>query len=198
LDAPAPFLIGVLQSSHTTMDKTLDEGIVVDLDHNKVMSCVGDEGSILPKRIHRKVKDALQFVLNLADQKESTKNALISECFIRMFVETLGHHSNHCVIQQDGQKIFERESFIKSSDSKATQNFLEWFSETSMFHEFIERRLKGTPTSGLFEQRIMEQTEQSHPQQGNTSGAPISFKSAKLFMKGSRPFGSWLKETFVK
>jgi len=80
---------------------------VVDLDQNKVISCVGDEGTILPKRIHRKLRDALQLALTLADQKESTKNVLISECFIRMFVETMGHHANHIVVQQDGLKLFE-------------------------------------------------------------------------------------------
>lgn len=80
---------------------------MVDLDQNKIISCVGDEGTILPKRIHRKLRDALQLVLNLTDQKESTKNVLISECFIRMFVETMGHHAHHLVVQQDGMKIFE-------------------------------------------------------------------------------------------
>lgn len=77
------------------------------MDQSKVLSCVGDENNILPKRIYRKIRNAIQFVLNMPDQKESTKNVLISECFIRMFVETLGHFSNHIVIQQDGKKIFE-------------------------------------------------------------------------------------------
>lgn len=79
----------------------------MDLDQNKVISCVGDEGTILPKKIHRTLRDALQGALNLSDQKDSTKNVLISECFIRMFVETMGHHANHIVVQQNGLKIFE-------------------------------------------------------------------------------------------
>ncbi|XP_035703289.1 uncharacterized protein DDB_G0283357 [Folsomia candida] len=198
LDAPAPFLIGVLRSSQTPWDKTLDEGIVVDLDQNKIISCVGDEGTILPKRIHRKLRDALQLVLNLTDQKESTKNVLISECFIRMFVETMGHHAHHLVVQQDGMKIFERESFVKSCDSKAVQNFLEWFSETSMFHEFTQLRLRNTHQHGLFEQRVMEQYEQNQSQHAASGGTPLSFKNAKLFMNRTRPFGNWLKEAFVK
>lgn len=87
------------------------------MDNNKIISCVGDEGTILPKRIHRKLKDALQLVLNLADQKDSTKNVLISECFIRMFVETMGHHAQHIVVQQDGMKIFEvREQIQRGVD----------------------------------------------------------------------------------
>lgn len=86
------------------------QGIVVDLDveNGKIISCVGDEGTILPKRIHRKLRNALsQLVLDLADQKESTKNVLISECFIRMFVETLGHYSNHIITKPDGSRALE-------------------------------------------------------------------------------------------
>lgn len=91
------------------------QGIVVDLDQSKVISCVGDEGTILPKRIHRKLKEALLRVLDLTDQKDSTKNVLISECFIRMFVETMGHHAHHIVVQQDGMKIFEVFVMLKLS-----------------------------------------------------------------------------------
>ncbi|ODM98279.1 Suppression of tumorigenicity 5 protein [Orchesella cincta] len=195
IDAPAPFLIGVLRSSRTAWDKTLDDGIVVDLDvdHGKIISCVGDEGTILPKRIHRKLRNALsQLVLDLAGQKESTRNVLVSECFIRMFVETLGHYSNHIVTKQDGTRAFDRESFVKSAESKATQNFLEWFSETSMFNEFIEMKLKNCHQHGLFEQRIIEQMDNGPMLHGNGNGTPK--KDIWVKMKG--PFGTWLKETF--
>lgn len=43
----------------------------------------------------------------------------------------------------------QRESFVKSCDSKAVQNFLEWFSETSMFHEFTQLRLRNTHQHGM-------------------------------------------------
>ena len=79
------------------------QGIVIELDQNKVLSCVGDESNILPKRIYRKLRTALQFVVNMPDQKEHTKNVLTSECFIRMFVETLGHYSNHIVEHEIGR-----------------------------------------------------------------------------------------------
>jgi len=80
----------------------------LDVDHGKIISCVGDEGTILPKRIHRKLRNALsQLVLDLAGQKESTRNVLVSECFIRMFVETLGHYSSHIVTKQDGTRAFD-------------------------------------------------------------------------------------------
>ena len=35
-----------------------------------------------------------------------SKNLLISEAFLRLFVETVGHFGDHITVQQDGQKIF--------------------------------------------------------------------------------------------
>ena len=81
--------------------------MVVDLDTNKILRCVGDEGSILPKRINRKLRESLQCVINLGDQGDAMKNVLFSECFIRMFVEIMGHFGNHITRQADGSKDFE-------------------------------------------------------------------------------------------
>jgi hypothetical protein len=191
LDAPSPFLIGVLRSSHSAWDKNFDDGIIVDLDANKIIRCVGDEGTILPKRIHHKLRDALQCVLHLSDQGESTKNVLFSECFIRMFVDVLGHYGGHVVLQADGVKIFDRDAFIKSADTKATQNFLDWFSETSMFQFFIDSRLKNNFKHGVFEQRIMgDSAHQNY-------GGHFPFKNSKGH-KNNRTFGiNWLKDAFV-
>jgi len=118
----------------------------------------------------------------------------------------------------------QREGFVKCAESKAVQNFLEWFSETSIFNEFMEMHLKSSQRHGktmkkeferknsgcwlrvmvsdfcvgLFQQRVMEQSEQSQNHTSlMTSATPLSFKNAKLFMRGSRPFGHWFKEAFV-
>jgi len=71
----------------------------VDLDSNKVISCVGDEASILPKRIGKRLRDALSGIMNnsMGEQTETTKNVLISEMTIRMFVETIGHFGSHII-----------------------------------------------------------------------------------------------------
>lgn len=44
--------------------------------------------------------------------------------------------------------FLQRDGFVKAAESKATQNFLEWFSETSMFNEFIELKLKNSHQHG--------------------------------------------------
>lgn len=37
--------------------------------------------------------------------------------------------------------LLQRESFVKSVSSNTVQNFLDWFSESTMFTAFIESRL---------------------------------------------------------
>lgn len=38
---------------------------------------------------------------------DGSKNLMISEAFIRLFVELVGHIGNHVTTQQDGEKIFQ-------------------------------------------------------------------------------------------
>jgi hypothetical protein len=92
--------------------------ITVDLDEKRILQCVGDEMSILPQRLRRCLKVALQLVTNTTQPWDASRNVLVSEAFVRMFVEVCGHYRNHIVTQQDSTKIFEvRESsgldFIK-------------------------------------------------------------------------------------
>jgi hypothetical protein len=85
--------------------------IMVDLDEKRVLQCVGDEMSILPLRLRRCLKLALQLVTNTTQPWDASRNVLVSEAFVRMFVEVCGHYRNHVVTQQDSTKIFEvRES----------------------------------------------------------------------------------------
>ena len=59
-------------------------------------------------------KKVLFVINNLYDKKlfccvsdaAVSKNLLISEAFLRLFVETVGHFGDHITVQQDGQKIF--------------------------------------------------------------------------------------------
>lgn len=84
----------------------------MDLDGGLVLQCVGDESSILPARLKRCLKVALQLVTST--NQESARNVLVSEAFVRAFVEICGHYQTHIVMQQDGRKVFEV-SVIKCS-----------------------------------------------------------------------------------
>jgi hypothetical protein len=81
--------------------------MMVGLDESRVLQGVGDEASILPSRLRRCLKVALQLVTNTTQPWDASRNVLVSEAFVRMFVEVCGHYRNHIVTQQDGMKVFE-------------------------------------------------------------------------------------------
>jgi hypothetical protein len=83
------------------------QSMVIDLDESRVLQSVGDEASILPSRLRRCLKVALQLVTNTTQPWDASRNVLVSEAFVRMFVEVCGHYHNHIVTQQDGLKVFE-------------------------------------------------------------------------------------------
>lgn len=159
-EAPTPYIIGVLKGKEGSKpDIKVDEGLIVDLDEGRLCCSVGDESTILPTRLRRCLKVALQLVTT--QESDASRNVLISEAFLRMFVEVCGHYQTYIVTQQDGKRMFERESFIKAVQSRSVQMFLEWFTETAMFSEFITTRVEQQPEAkGMFEMRVAEHIEE--------------------------------------
>lgn len=131
---------------------------------------MGDETSILPSRLQKKIRSALQLVSGNTKSGDGIRNFLVSEAFLRAFVETCSHYDRHIVTQQDGKVIFQKESFVKAFSTKTEQYFLEWFVETTMFNTFIQDCIERVKRSGscstdedpdrddikLFAQRIAE------------------------------------------
>lgn len=70
----------------------------------------------------------------------NTLNGLVSEVFIRFFVETVGHYSLFLTQNEKGERAFQREAFRKSVASKSIRRFLEVFMESQMFAGFIQDR----------------------------------------------------------
>ena len=46
------------------------------------------------------------YMIHIFTDARSSQNLMISETFLRMFVESVGHYSDHITTQQDGQKVF--------------------------------------------------------------------------------------------
>lgn len=109
LQAPLPFVIGVLKSKNpaNTQVDTIEDGIVVDLDTSKIVFAMGDESSILPTRLQKAIRSALQLVSSNTKTGDGIRNFLVSEAFLRVFVETCAHLEGHLVTQQDGKVIFQ-------------------------------------------------------------------------------------------
>lgn len=65
-------------------------------------------------------------------------NSVVSEAFIRFFLETIGHYSLFLTQGERGERIFQREAFRKSVASKSIRRFLGVFMESQMFAGFIQ------------------------------------------------------------
>ncbi|CAF4888356.1 unnamed protein product [Pieris macdunnoughi] len=148
LEAPLPILAGMMKSHDFDTNVLFEEGMLIDLTNpNKVVFYQGDESTILPTHCYKTLKTSLNMETNKQKERQDTKtrNVMISEAFLRFFVDILGEFSKFFTERElkDGELgkdgvVFDKEAFIKQTSSKQNQFFLEWFTETAMFTHFIQ------------------------------------------------------------
>ncbi|KAM9786127.1 LOW QUALITY PROTEIN: DENN domain-containing protein 2C [Neosynchiropus ocellatus] len=91
-----------------------------------------------------------------ADQQVDL-SALVSEAFVRFFVELVGHYPLHMVESCSGSRELHRDGFRKSHPSRGVRQFLQLFMDTQMFAGFIQdKELRKGGGRGLFEARVAE------------------------------------------
>eukprot|EP00079_Xenopus_tropicalis_P034307 XP_017948078.1 PREDICTED: DENN domain-containing protein 2A [Xenopus tropicalis] len=169
--SPTPFLIGLLSSSLSRLKELpVEEVLLVDLGNNRFLRQMEDEDSILPRKLQAALEQVLEQRNELASDKElgsangqqdsSSLNDVVSEAFVRFFVEIVGHYSLFLVPGDQDEKALLRDAFRKSVSSKSLRRFLEVFMETQMFGGFIqEREMRKQSSKGLFEVRAQEYLE---------------------------------------
>uniref|UniRef100_A0A8D0GH99 DENN domain containing 2A n=1 Tax=Sphenodon punctatus TaxID=8508 RepID=A0A8D0GH99_SPHPU len=170
--SPTPFLIGLLSSSLSRLKELpVEEVLVVDLVNNRFLRQLSrDEDSILPRKLQGALEHILEQRNELANEKDensvnrkqesSPLNEIVSEAFVRFFVEIVGHYSLFLTPIEREERTLQREAFRKSVSSKSLRRFLEVFMETQMFGGFIqERELRKQEVKGLFEVRAQEYLE---------------------------------------
>ncbi|XP_064634116.1 DENN domain-containing protein 2A-like isoform X2 [Lineus longissimus] len=153
--APTPYIIGIMSPYLPQIDDLpTEEVLIIDLDKACLLRTCDDETTILPRKLQKALIGALTMAM---EDSDGQKNVLISEAFVRLFVESIGHFEEHIGVQQDGKKVFQKDSFCKAVSSKSLRMFLEWFCETQMFHIFVDDHLDGQQREkGLFDARISE------------------------------------------
>uniref|UniRef100_A0A7M4DZX7 DENN domain containing 2B n=1 Tax=Crocodylus porosus TaxID=8502 RepID=A0A7M4DZX7_CROPO len=145
---PTPFLVGLLSSSLPKLK---------ELKQSKGCFFL----SALEQALERKNELINQDSDSDSDDECNTLNGLVSEVFIRFFVETVGHYSLFLTQNEKGERVFQREAFRKSVASKSIRRFLEVFMESQMFAGFIQdRELRKCRAKGLFEQRVEQYLEE--------------------------------------
>ncbi|XP_076880066.1 DENN domain-containing protein 2B isoform X2 [Brachyhypopomus gauderio] len=174
---PTPFLVGILSSSLSKLkDLPVEEALMVDLGTDRFIRQMDDEASLLPRKLQCALEQALDqrnHITNQdsdseSDEECSSLSSVVSEAFIRFFLETMGHYSLFLTQGVRGERVFQREPFRKSVASKSIRRFLGVFMESQMFAGFIQdRELRKCRAKGLFEQRVeqyldeLPDTEQS-------------------------------------
>ncbi|XP_061884802.1 suppression of tumorigenicity 5 protein isoform X1 [Entelurus aequoreus] len=167
---PTPFLVGLLSSSLPKLkDLPVEEALMVDLGTDRFIRQMDDEASLLPRKLQAALEQALEQrndIINQdsdseSDEEYNSLNSLVSEAFIRFFLETIGHYSLFITQNERGERLFQREAFRKSVASKSIRRFLGVFMESQMFAGFIQdRELRKTRAKGLFEQRADQYLEE--------------------------------------
>ncbi|KAM8938747.1 DENN domain-containing protein 2B [Pelodytes ibericus] len=167
---PTPFLVGLLSSSLPKLKELpVEEALMVNLGSDRFIRQMDDEDSLLPRKLQAALEQALERKNELinqdsdsdSDEECNTLNGLVSEVFIRFFVETIGHYSLFLSQNDRGERVFQRDAFRKSVASKSIRRFLEVFMESQMFAGFIQdRELRKCRAKGLFEQRVEQYLEE--------------------------------------
>ncbi|KAL2771989.1 DENN domain-containing protein 2C isoform 2 [Daubentonia madagascariensis] len=164
--SPTPFLIGILSCSLPQLqDLPIEEVLIVDLCADKFLQEVSDEDEILPPKLQAALVQILEERNEILAQEQNfsqdvTLNSLVSEAFVRFFVELVGHYSLNMTVTERGERVFQREPFRKSHTSRSVRHFLNLFMETQMFAGFIQdRELRKSGIKGLFEVRALQYLE---------------------------------------
>ncbi|XP_061466337.1 DENN domain-containing protein 2B isoform X1 [Rhineura floridana] len=167
---PTPFLVGLLSNSLPKLKELpVEEALMVNLGSDRFIRQMDDEDTLLPRKLQAALEQALERKNDLinqdsdseSDEECNTLNGLVSEVFIRFFVETIGHYSLFLTQNEKAERIFQREAFRKSVASKSIRRFLEVFMESQMFAGFIQdRELRKCRAKGLFEQRVEQYLEE--------------------------------------
>ncbi|KAF8764607.1 DENN domain-containing protein 2B [Argiope bruennichi] len=133
-----PYILGLSNNNYNSVLELLAEHevLIINIDKGLIVKSYGDEDTILPKKIQKAVITALHLAKNMTDPTEMLRDVMISEAFVHLFVEMVGHYENH-LVQQNDKLTFQKEAFLRNAFFYSVQSFLQWFSETQMFDTFI-------------------------------------------------------------
>ncbi|XP_041860366.1 DENN domain-containing protein 2C isoform X2 [Melanotaenia boesemani] len=164
--SPTPFLIGVLAPClPQLLELPIEEVLIVDLCADKFVFQLGDEDCILPSKLQAALQQILEEREDILRQdngdthggQQADLSCLVSEGFVRFFVELVGHYPLHMAENSSGTKELQRDSFRKSHPSRGVRQFLQLFMDTQMFAGFIQdKELRKGGGRGLFEARVAE------------------------------------------
>lgn len=164
-----PYLLGVHAAlAHTALELLSGPVLVVDVDRGALLCEDEDSVDVVPNKLRQSLCTALSLAKNMTDPTGRVRDMMITEAFVRLFVELVGHCDQHIILSDDlKDATFQRDAFMRVPSSRGAQMFLQWFAETEAFEQFLRertqrlRQLAKTPhhhllPKGLFERRAEE------------------------------------------
>ncbi|KAL4625061.1 DENN domain-containing protein 2A-like isoform X2 [Arapaima gigas] len=169
---PTPYIMGLLSSSMPRLKELPIEEVRNTFANSLCLTQLGGEDTILPHKLQAALEHILEKRVDLAcemaelPKDSSSLSTVVSEAFVRFFVEMVGHYPLFMSIEREDDSssscsptpaCFQSEAFHKAVCSRSLRRFLEVFMETQMFTGFIrEREMRRQALRGLFETRAQE------------------------------------------
>ena len=154
---PTPFILGIFPSVLPELeDLPIEDVSIFDIDNGKWTQKCELDMCQLPKQICNQVEGSLKQVLSLTTQKndglKEAQNEIITEIFVQMYLQLMGHFENHYIVKE-GVPVINYKTFYKASSSKEQKSFLKIFTMSQAFQKFTTSRKQQGPSLGLFENR---------------------------------------------
>ena len=174
---PTPYLLGILPTILPEVeDLPIEDVSIMDLDGGTWIQKV-DLKCTIPKNLCNQVYTLLKDVMKLSsnqdqdidmvDGKTKAQNEIITEIFVQMYLQLMGHFESHYVLDEEGVLVIDHKSFCKAASSKEQKQFLKEFTPTQAFQKFATTRKQEGPSHGLFENRYEAfKSSKSHDKAG--------------------------------
>ena len=128
-------------------------------------------------------------------------NEVVSEAFVRFFVEIVGHYSLFLTAGEREERTLQlqREAFRKAVSSKSLRRFLEVFMETQTFRGFIqERELRRQDAKGRGPCRLLGCRFPSAPHAQNPASSSIASSPLSLSPQLDQTLRDTLSPRFLR
>ncbi|XP_019771863.2 DENN domain-containing protein 2B isoform X1 [Dendroctonus ponderosae] len=147
VESPTPVVCGVL-SQEAIEDRHIENGIVVNLDTKSVLVEERDESKILGGSL-QKVWRQFITLANNTKSREYVYSVYLADAYLYVFICCFKNYKQYI---KNGQ--FLKEELIKNGKTKGIRRFLKMFTETCMFHAFMDTALNNPDSLAAFDKKI--------------------------------------------
>ncbi|XP_077516845.1 DENN domain-containing protein 2B-like isoform X2 [Amblyomma americanum] len=100
--SPEPYLLGVPAAMvHTALELLAGPVLVVDVDRGALLCEDEDNRDVVPQKLQQSLSTALSLAKNMTDPTGQVRDMMITEAFVRLFVELVGHCDQHISLSDD-------------------------------------------------------------------------------------------------